>query len=190
MVGIPSAVRLLEVDHVPQLGLGRGHAQRGDAGIPSAQAIVGTVAEVLGGVEELVPVGVPAHGRGPQDVQVVAAAEEPGLIAVDQDVLGDRLLARGVQYLQRQVVLLIVDQLELASELLGAVAEKAPDGPAVGVQHFHLGDARVRADHEPQPDPLRAAGMPPIALHLRVHGLPGGDDRSLADVLAGLQSGP
>ena len=100
--------------------------------------------------------------------------------------MGDRLLARRVHDLQRQVVLLILDNLEFARQFLGAVAEEASDGPAIGVQHFDLVDARVGADHEMQSDPLCAAGMPPIALHLSIDGLPGGDHRPLAGILPGL----
>ena len=100
------------------------------------------------------------------------------------DVLRNRLLAGGVADFQHQIVLLIVHDFEFARQLLGAVAEEASDGPPVSIQHLDFGNARLGADHEPQASPLRTAGIPPIALHLRIRRQPGRDDRPLADILA------
>ena len=102
--------------------------------------------------------------------------------------MGNRLLAGGVHDLQRQVVLLIVDKFEFARQLLDAMAEETPDGPAVGVHHFDLGNARVRTDHETQPDPLRTAGIPPIIHSCEFTSCQAAIDRPLAYVLAGCRS--
>ena len=94
--------------------------------------------------------------RWAKDIGVVAATEQSILVAKEIIGPGNRLPAGRVGYFQHEVVLLIVDQFELARKLLGPVAEEAANGPLVGVQHLDIRDAGVGTDDKLQTNPLAA----------------------------------
>jgi len=156
-----------EVLHPPA-----GHRAHGLPAVPALQRVVLAIVEALADGEELVAVRVPDHVGGTEDVEVVPAAEQALLVAVDQQIVGERALAGLVDDLQGEVVLLILNHLELPHQQLLPISQEPPEDPTVGVMNEHLADRRLAPNRKPATHPLRTPGVSPVLLHLRVDGIP------------------